>query len=529
MRAEGAGRGGGGERERVTSADGLRVQGLTLGPASGGESVLTEASLVLGAGRILGVVGRSGSGKSSLALALLGHVRPGLALRAGRVRVAGTDPFTRQGARLVRGRLVAYVGQDPAAALNPARGIGAHLLDAVRRAGGPREKEAERVATLLDRVRLPAARAFLRRRPHEVSGGQARRVVLAAALASAPRVLVLDEPTAGLDDALAREVRELIEETVREEGRSVVLVSHDPRWVGALADEAVRLEAGRVVARGTPREVLATDPAPPRRRRAAEAGREGGLRASGLVVVPARGAAPVLRGVGLAVPPGTCTAVLGPSGAGKTTLARCLAGLLAPEAGTVEWHDREGVGQGPSAAAQLVAQDAHGALNPRESVRRALTRPLTGLRGFGPDRAAAEAGALLARVGLGAEILARRPAALSGGERQRVALARALAAAPRVLVCDEVTSALDPDTATEIVDLLDALRRRDGLTLVLVSHDLAAVARCADRVVVLDGGEVVASGAASQVLGQPPYAVPKPARGQEPSRRGRATRGEEQE
>ncbi|WP_431038803.1 ABC transporter ATP-binding protein [Streptomyces sp. P6-2-1] len=489
-----------------TGTEPVRVEGLTLGPAGGGAPVLADAGLVLGAGRVLGIVGRSGSGKSSLALALLGHVRPGLGLRAGSVRVAGADPFTPEGARRVRGRLAAYVGQDPAASLNPARRIGAHLADAVRRADVPPGAAAERVAVLLDRVRLPQERAFLRRRPHEVSGGQARRVVLAAALASAPRLLVLDEPTAGLDDGLAWELRELIEETAREARRSVVLVSHDPQWVGSLADEVVRLEAGRIATRGTPRTVLAAGPEPRRRRSASGAARVGGLRVSGLFAGPGRGA-PVLRDVGLTVAPGTCTAVLGASGAGKTTLARCLAGLLRPAAGTVAWEEPGGTRQERAAPVQLVAQDAHGALNPRESAERALTRPLTGLRGLAPDRAAAEARALLARVGLGAGVLARRPGALSGGERQRVALARALAAGPRVLVCDEVTSALDPDTAREIVDLLDELRRVDGLTLVLVSHDLAAVARRADRVVVLDAGRVVEAGPAHEVLARPSHPV----------------------
>ncbi|EFG64214.1 peptide ABC transporter, ATP-binding protein [Streptomyces sp. SPB074] len=192
-----------------------------------------------------------------------------------------------------------------------------------------------------------------------------------------------------------------------------------------------------------------------------------------------------------------------PSGAGKTTLARCLAGLLRPAAGTVRWEEPDGARQGRAAPVQLVAQDAHGALNPRETTERALIRPLTGLRGLAPGPAAAEARALLGRVGLGPGVRSRRPGALSGGERQRLALARALAAGPRLLVCDEVTSALDPDTAREIVELLDELRRVDGLTLVLVTHDLAAAARCADRVVVLAAGEVAESGPARHVLERP--------------------------
>ncbi|WUM10919.1 dipeptide/oligopeptide/nickel ABC transporter ATP-binding protein [Streptomyces sp. NBC_00334] len=214
----------------------------------------------------------------------------------------------------------------------------------------------------------------------------------------------------------------------------------------------------------------------------------------------------VLHDVSLTVPAGSCTAIVGASGSGKTTLARCLAGLHPPASGSVEWAADAARG-GRGAPVQLVAQDTRGALNPRESVGVALTRPLSGVGGL-PGRAASdEAVRLLGPVGLDTDVLGRRPGELSGGQRQRVALVRTLAAGPRVLVCDEITSALDPETAGRVLDLLDSLRRTLGLTVVMVTHDLAVAATRADQVVVLDGGRVVEAGRADRVLVHPEHPV----------------------
>ncbi|MFI6513864.1 ABC transporter ATP-binding protein [Streptosporangium sp. NPDC050855] len=506
----------------VNSEELLRVTGLTLAPIGGGPPVLREATLTLAPGRVLGVVGRSGSGKSSLALSLLGHVRPGLERRSGTVRVAGLDPFDRSGARRLRGRVVSFMGQDPAASLNPALRIGDQVVEAVRlrspgSPGSPGPSDvAGQVRSLLSSVRLPADRAFLRRRPHQLSGGQAQRVALAAALAGSPRLLVLDEPTGSLDAVLAHQMRQLLSELVRDGDRAAVLVSHDPDWVAALADEAIRLEDGRIASSGSPRTVLpvGSHVTASAEREDGEAARtvatkdQGELRVRDLSA--AHGRTTVLRGVSLTVPAGTCTAVVGASGSGKSTLARCLVGLHRATRGTAGWRDGP---DGPPAASgrgravQLVAQDSRGALNPRESVRTALTRPLTGLRGMATTEAAAEAGRILGLVGLAPAFLSRRPGELSGGERQRVNLARALAGAPKVLVCDEITSALDPQIASDVLNLLTSLRRTLGLTVLLVTHDLTEAARYANQVVVLDGGRVIESGPPDRVFARPEHAV----------------------
>ncbi|MFF4640681.1 ABC transporter ATP-binding protein [Streptomyces olivaceus] len=545
----------------------VEVAGLTLGPVAGGPPVLDDAALKVRLGQVVGVLGRSGSGKSSLAHSLLGHVRPGLEVRGGTVRVAGLDPFERAGARRLRGRVVSFLGQDPASSLNPALRIGTQLAEAVRlRTSVRRADEVRaRVEELLLSVRLPADRAFRRRLPRQLSGGQAQRVALALALAGTPSLLVLDEPTSSLDTVLAAGMRTLLGEVLADGDRSALLVSHDPAWLASVADDVILLDAGRVVGGGVPTErapgqepASGSAPAPVLPRGVASAPRElsaevaasggepsvevagsGGespaRRASVRVEPPggeppargpgvraepsagelavrgldaAHGRVRVLRDVSLTVRAGCCTAVVGPSGSGKTTLARCLAGLHRPARGGVEWREHgDGAQDAGGAPVQLVAQDARGALNPRESVRTTLLRPLTGV-GRRPARDAGhEAVRLLGLVGLDTGVLARRPGELSGGQRQRVALARTLAARPRVLVCDEITSALDRETAGEILALLGSLRRTLGLTVVMVTHDLAAAARHAERVVVLDAGRVAEAGPVDRVLVNPEHPV----------------------
>nr|WP_203607524.1 ATP-binding cassette domain-containing protein [Streptomyces sp. SID11385] len=490
---------------------------MTVGPAAGGPPVLREASLSLSPGQVLGVVGRSGSGKSSLAHSLVGHTRPGLVVRAGTIRVAGLDPFDRADARRLRGGTVSFLGQDPASSLNPALRVGPQIAEAVRlrSTAAGREDVRARVEELLLSVRLPADRDFRRRLPRQLSGGQAQRVALALALAGRPGLLVLDEPTSGLDPVLADGMRGLLAEILRAGDRAALLVSHDPAWLGSVSGDVIRLEGGRIVGRGSPVAPSPVQPsrassaggAPgeaPRRAPAAQPVAADGLFVRGLHARHGRSA--VLHDVSLTVPAGSCTAVVGASGSGKTTLARCLAGLHPRAAGSAEWRG-DGTPRGRGAPVQLVAQDARGALNPRESVSAALTRPLRGVGGRSARDASDEAVRLLGLVGLEADVLGRRPGELSGGQRQRVALARTLAAGPRVLVCDEITSALDPETAARVLDLLDELRRTLGLTVVMVTHDLAAAASRADQVVVLDEGRVVEAGRADRVLVNPRHAV----------------------
>ncbi|MEV1293161.1 ATP-binding cassette domain-containing protein [Pseudonocardia sp. NPDC049635] len=516
------------------------VEDLTIAPAAGGAPIVDAVSFVLHPGEVLGIAGHSGSGKSTTAHALFGHLRPGLVRLRGAVRVGGIDPFAPGGAARVRGHRATHLGQDPASALNPARRLGAQLAEAVRLRAGARPGRGEvgaTVAELLGAVGLPSDRGFLRRFPHQVSGGQARRVALAAALAGNPQLLVLDEPTAGLDPVVAADVRGMLAETLGQ--RSAVLVSHDPRVLDELAGRVLKMAGGRVThgpvgvppgpvtvremtsperrtgalaERSAPRAVPsgpARPPAVPTRASLRSAPtRPPGRGAPGLAVVglcAGHDGTPIVDGVSLEVPRGGLVALVGPSGSGKTTVARCVTGLHRPTAGRVELDGRPLAATAAARAAAdrravaLVAQDSVAALNPRETVWTALARPLR-LCGTARGLLGAEITRLLDRVRLPAGVADRRPGGLSGGERQRVNLARALAIGPRVLVCDEITSALDETTAEVVTDLVDELRRETGLTVLLVTHDVTLVRRCADTAVLLGAGRVRAEGDVEVVL-----------------------------
>lgn len=458
--------------------------------SAGGRRILDGASLRIADGEVVGLVGASGAGKTTLASTLLGHVRPGLIRESGGVRVAGLDPFDPVDQRTLRTGVVAYLGQDPSAELNPARSIGAHLRERARQ-GGRRLLRSD-VDDALHRLGLPDGCA--RRYPHQLSGGQVRRAAFALAIVHRPRLLVLDEPTAGLDTDSA----ELLAGLVAERGHdcSVLLITHDHSALARSADRVLHVGAGVVrESEVSTREVCAP-------RAGDDHGRDV-LVAGGLTA--AHRGRPVLAPVDLRLAAGTTTAVVGPSGAGKSTLARVLVGLHPRQGGTLALHGR------PLAASlgdrsgdqrrsvQFVPQDAAGSLNPVETVRRTLRRALiaggragrwelaadgrVGHRGLTVDGGARtddEIARLLAAVRLDDAMLPRRAGELSGGERQRVAVARALACQPDVLICDEITSALDAATASSVLESVDALRA-DGTAVLLITHDRYEVARWAHR------------------------------------------------
>ncbi|MEW2137985.1 ATP-binding cassette domain-containing protein [Streptomyces sp. NPDC005409] len=465
----------------VAEVRGLRVE-------VGGRALVDGVSLTARAGRVTAVIGPSGSGKTTTGLALLGEYPPG-------ARVEGTVR-TRPGA-------VGYVPQHPAAVLHPARRVGALLRDIAAGRGGGRREIRRRVHEALGLAQLPDPAEILRRFPHQLSGGQQQRVVLAQALLLGAEVIVADEPTTG-QDPLTKQgiVTELAALAAR--GVAVVLLSHDMDVVRQLADEVVVMRAGRIVARGPARTVLG-DPAP----QGAPAGRAPRrpagpvvLKADGLTARhrTARGAVDVLHDVTLSVAAGECLALVGRSGSGKTTLGRCLAGLHADHAGVIlldgEPLPRSVRSRSRSqlAAVQYVFQDAKAAFDEHRPVLDQVARTAVRLRGAAARAAREEAARTMEALGLGAVAAGRRPGALSGGELQRAALARALLARPRVLVCDEITSGLDPATRAALLVLLAGLRERAELALVFITHDLAAADALADRTAVLDAGAIVEPG-----------------------------------
>ncbi|MGQ4267079.1 ABC transporter ATP-binding protein [Nocardiopsis changdeensis] len=455
---------------------GYEISGLRVEDGSG-RTVAGPLDLSVPFGGAAALMGESGCGKTSAVLGALDALPAGLRRAAGRVRWNGVPVPAGRAARLWRRAHVGLLGQDPSADLHPLRTVAG--LVAEGRAGGSRRERAEAADRVLRGLGLDP-RMLSRRRPHELSGGQARRVALARAVVGDPDLLVLDEPTSGLDPATLELVVEILDGRRGRPGRATIVITHDRAFAERVADT-----------------VAVVGDAPPER--------SGPLRSA--PVVPARGE-PVLElrslsvgtpgggpllleGVDLAVPPGGFVALVGPSGSGKSTLLRTLAGLHPPASGSAavsgsplpeRVEDRP---RGLLRAVQFVGQDPAGALHPSHRLGTALARPARVLLGEPRGRALERAASLAAEVGLPPDALARPPGGLSGGQRQRAAIARALAAEPRVLLADEVTSALDARSARTVLDLLDALRAERGLAVLLATHDRAVAAR-ADLVLAVD-------------------------------------------
>ncbi|MFD8749482.1 ABC transporter ATP-binding protein [Kitasatospora sp. NPDC059577] len=457
--------------------------------------LLTDASLTLTPGRITAITGPSGAGKTTLLRALAGALPPGARVSAGSIEVLGHDilALPPEDLRRLRRHRLAFVGQDPGSGLNPRMRVERLITETAP------DRRRTPVAELLRAVRLSAGEDLERRRPAGLSGGQQRRVALARALARRPEILLLDEPTAGLDAALRDDIAELLRDLADCEDLAIALTSHDPDFVARCADDAVALWPDHPATDPDP----ATDaspaaPGPPVptarvRTRVSTASPVVEVRALTAGIGTGRTRHRVLTAVDLDLTPGTLTGITGPSGCGKTTLLRTLAGLHRPESGSITLHGE------PLASSfrrrtrdqrrriQLVPQNPLGALNPAHTVAATLIRPLKVHFALPTARCEERVAELLTAVGLPPHYATRRPHELSGGQRQRVSLARALAAEPDVLLCDEVTSALDTDTAAALMRLLEGLRTSRSLAVVLVSHDLPLVGAHADRVLPLAG------------------------------------------
>ncbi|MFN3220087.1 MAG: ABC transporter ATP-binding protein [Acidimicrobiales bacterium] len=516
----------------------VEVRGLDVATADG-RPILSGIDLAIGRHRIVGVIGESGSGKSTLVRCLLGAAAPGLRVNGSVSVRRGTSTLDlfdapRSAVRAVRSDTIAMLAQNPAASLTPTMRIGAAIAERFPR--GDRATASQRAAALLESVQLPGDRSFLRRYPHELSGGQAQRVALARALAGEPDVLLLDEPTTGLDVVIQAAVLDELERQQLRTPRALLIVSHDLAVVARLAHEVVVMRNGVIVEAGR-RDAVLSRPAheytcalveacPDHqlqgRRRDAPPDLDGQARPPGIAVRalaatdlrvthPTASGAPVVAvdGVSIDVDRGECVAVVGASGSGKSTLARSLVGLHPLEAGWVTLGERvlpAALGrraQSDRWSIQLIPQDPGGSLNPRRRVGRIVADVVRRRR---PDADAdAAARQLFASVGLDPSVAERRRTTLSGGECQRVAIARALAAEPDVLICDEITSALDVSVQAEVIDLLRSLIDERDLGVLFITHDLGVMERIADRVVVLAGGRVVETGTVEQVLGCPTH------------------------
>jgi peptide/nickel transport system ATP-binding protein len=536
----------------------LKVQDLrvTFPGEEVGDDVLAVDGVSLGLerGHTLGIVGESGSGKSTVALSLLGLTRSAGASVSGRVELDGREllGLPERELRAVRGAEIAMIFQEPLSSLHPMYRVGAQIVEAIR-AHRDVTKRAARAETieLLGSVGIPEPSLRVDSYPHELSGGQLQRVMIAMALANDPAILIADEPTSALDVTVQARILDLLSRLQHERQMALVLVTHDLGVVAELADEIAVMKAGRIVEQA-PTEPLLHAPAHPytagllraiedletpraaalagagrtagedlvaaRGRAAAHAGAHAGegpppreqplLRVTGLVkefgldrgVMLRRDAGTVraVDGVSFEVAAGETFGIVGESGSGKSTTARLIACLLEPTAGEVWFAGRQITAlkgrqlKQVRRELQIVFQDPFSSLNPRLSIGSILAAPLQ-IHGIESDRRARAraVGRLLELVGLDAEHAGRYPHELSGGQRQRVGIARALALRPKLLIADEPVSALDVTIQAQILELLGDLQARLGLTLVFISHDLSVIRHMCDRVAVMHDGRIV--------------------------------------
>ena len=496
-------------------------------------------SLSIARGESVAIVGESGSGKSTLAHSLIGLLADNARVASGSISIDGQDVTHASEARWgqVRGRSVALVPQDPMVGLNPTMRIGPQIAEAIARLGEtPARSHDAQVLALLDQVGLdqPARRA--RQYPHELSGGMRQRVLIAIALAGRPQLIIADEPTSALDVTLQRKILDHLERLVKDQGISLLIVTHDLGVAADRADRMLVMQSGQIVEQGPPAQILG---APCHDYTQALLAAAPALAVAGGLSVATRDAPPAkeilrfeavskdfalptstawfgrgprerlsaLESVSFSARVGQTVAIVGESGSGKTTALRIALGLEKPSSGRVLFEERDltrldGHEFRPlRRRIQLVQQNPYAALDPRYSVFDSVVEPLRSfglLKGKALESAAKR---LIDQVRLPRAVLNRLPRELSGGQRQRVAIARALALGPELLFLDEPVSALDVSVQAQLLELLDVLQRELGVSYVFVSHDLSVVAAIAHWVVVLRQGRVVEQGPAAQVFG----------------------------
>ncbi|SLM95374.1 Peptide ABC transporter, ATP-binding protein [Brevibacterium yomogidense] len=543
----------------VLRMDDLRVS------AVGGSEILLGISLELYRGQILGLVGESGSGKTTAGLACMGHYRTGLQHTAGGIELfpRDGDPFyleslSTEQTRELRGSRVAYIPQDPALSLNPAIRVGEQIREVldVHAFGKSSAERGARVKEVLEDVGLPGTDEYQRRWPHQLSGGQQQRIGIAMAFAMFPDVLILDEPTTGLDVSTQAHVLDTIRDMTRRHDVASLYITHDLAVVAELADRVAVMLRGELVEEGPAQQVLHRPEHDYTKRLLAAvpdlAGRKdlsaATMRESEAVETQAsetqvsepgeateasamESAEPyllevtdlamkfgdnvVLSSIDMTLEPGESTMILGESGSGKTTLSRCITGLVDGYTGSVRYRGEELAKSTRKRTIdhrqeiQYVFQSPFSSLNPRRTIGESLTVPLEMSKRLPRSEHKQTVEEALDAVRLGRSFYDRRPGDLSGGERQRAAIARALVNAPRVLVCDEITSALDVSVQASIVSLLNTLREERGLAILFVTHNITLARHVSGHINVLNKGVIVDRGTVEDVLENPTHEYTK--------------------
>ena len=570
--------------------------------------ILRNIDLAIGEGETIGLVGESGCGKSTLALAMMGYLKSGLSVLEGESLFRGRNVFDMGERALedIRGGELALIPQNAGQSLTPTSRIGRQIDESVKlHTRLVKEQRRERVIELLLQVRLPQPEELLKRYPHELSGGQQQRVAIAMALAGEPDVLLLDEPTTGLDVTTQAHILELLRDLAAETGTAMVYVSHDLGAIARVSDRIAVMYAGELVLEGPARQVLKQPahpyarglllsiprlkeavvpasmpgrpplpggagqgcgfadrcpmaeqrcrdkrptleptttqefvrchfherveqlppPEPPKRPdRSSRDETDSILQFNDVAISYAKpgivdqilgrqpNVTPTINEIDLTIRQGETFGLVGESGSGKSTILRAIAGLLPPQSGTITYEEAESLNTSVEERSndllrcvQLIFQNPDASLNPRHTVAEILAQPLKLYFGLGGDELRERSVALLEQVRLRADYLERLPSQLSGGEKQRVAVARAFAAEPDLVLCDEVTSALDVSVQAAVLDLLTQLQADRGTTYIFVSHDLAVVRAIADRVAVLYQGRLCEMGPSENVYRSPSH------------------------
>ncbi|MBP2463388.1 MULTISPECIES: ABC transporter ATP-binding protein [unclassified Rhizobium] len=551
----------------------LSIENLTTSfkTPEGWKAVIRNISLSVDAGETVAIVGESGSGKSVTALSTMRLLPPGRSRTEGRILLDGKDLLAASESemRKVRGGSIGMIFQEPMTSLNPVFTIGNQIAEALvlHRGLSWGQAEAETVR-LMERVRIPAAKARLHEYPHKFSGGMRQRVMIAMALACRPKLLIADEPTTALDVTIQAEILHLLRELQREENMGVLFITHDMGVVAEIADRTVVMFRGDMIETGPTTEIFASPKAIYTKSLLASIPRLGAM---GACVAPKRfpevdpatgvategremkpvsqSVAPILKVENLAVrfdlPNGRVHAVedvsfdlrsgetlslVGESGCGKSTTGRAIIRLLNPSAGSIVIDGQDVTKAGTRDLrtmrrnSQMIFQDPFASLNPRITVGSAIAEPILAHKMMGKREAKARVSELLEQVGLSAAMADRHPHEFSGGQRQRISIARALALEPKFIVADEAVSALDVTVKAQVSNLLLELQEKHGLAYLFISHDMAVVERMSHRVAVMFLGEIVEIGPRAAIFDNPQHAytrrlisaVPVP----DPSRRG---------
>lgn len=509
------------DSERLLKIRGLKIEGRS---DETWTQIVNGVDLDLNRGEVLGLIGESGAGKSTIGLAAMGFTRDGCRISEGTVEFDDIELVKASAAtkRGLLGKRIAYVAQSAAASFNPAhRLIDQHTEAPVQHGVSSRAESEADAIELYQRLRLPNPEEIGFRYPHQVSGGQLQRAMTAMAMSCRPDLIIFDEPTTALDVTTQIEVLAAIRDIVEQFNTAAIYITHDLAVVAQMADKIKVLLKGDQIEEADTR-IMLSDPQEEYTKslwavRSFKREQKSPATAAEIPVVSVKnvsaayGKVPVLYNISFDIHAGRTVAVVGESGSGKSTAARCITGLLPPTAGTIEFDGQElpadyrHRNKEQLRQAQMIYQMADTALNPRKKIGEIIGRPVEFYLGLKGAKKRARVEELLDQLELEpGQYIDRLPAELSGGQKQRIGIARALAAEPKFIICDEVTSALDQLVAEGILRTLAKLQDDLGLAYMFITHDLATVKSIADEVVVMKEGRVVEAGP-KDVMFRPPH------------------------